>query len=127
MIAPSPRSGASNGSGSQPTAKPTAKRSAKPVSKNQGQARGSRWLLLLIVTLGSLHVAFMIGVEGLRLARAEIAIAKLEREVAALEREAEGLRAVIEHADDARYREQLARRQGYMYPEETRIVTSEPR
>jgi cell division protein FtsB len=92
-----------------------------------GPARGARFLLLLIVSLGSVHVLFMLGVEGLRLARAEISIARLEREVSALEREAEGLRAVIEHGDDQAYREQLARRQGYMYPDEARIVTSEPR
>jgi hypothetical protein len=92
-----------------------------------GPARGARILLLLIVSLGSVHVLFMLAVEGLRLVRSEISIARLEREVSALEREADGLRAVIEHGDDLTYREQLARRQGYMYPDEARIVTSEPR
>lgn len=90
-------------------------------------ARGARWLLLLLISFGSVHVVFMLGVEGLRLARAEMSINRLEQEVQALEAEAAGLRAIIEHADDHRYREQLARRQGYMYPDEVRIVTSEPR
>lgn len=90
-------------------------------------ARGARWLLLVLVAFGSVHVLFMIGVEGLRLVRAEMSIERLEREVASLESEAEGLQAIIEHGDDDRYREQLARRQGYMYPDEARIVTSEPR
>lgn len=92
-----------------------------------GPARGARWLLLLIATVGSIHVLFMIGVETVRLVRSEKAIARLEREVATLEREAQGLRSVVEHADDPSYREQLARRQGYMYPDEARVVTSEPR
>ena len=90
-------------------------------------ARGARWLLLLLVSFGSMHVVFMLGVEGLRLARAEMSINRLEREVRSLEAEAAGLSAIIEHGDDQRYREQLARRQGYMYPYEARIVTSEPR
>jgi hypothetical protein len=100
---------------------------ARATAMKAGPARGARFLLLLIVSLGSVHVLFMLGVEGLRLGRAEISIGRLEREVSALEREAEGLRAVIEHGDDQAYREQLARRQGYMYPDEARIITSEPR
>lgn len=70
---------------------------------------------------------FMIGVEAWRLGRAEVSISRLEGEVHALEGEADELSEVIEHGDDRRYREQLARRQGYMFPDETRIVTSEPR
>ncbi|MEX2534286.1 MAG: hypothetical protein WD273_01695 [Trueperaceae bacterium] len=92
-----------------------------------GPARGARWLLLLLVSFGSMHVLFMLGVEGLRLARAEMSINRLEREVGTLEGEARELQSIIEHGDDERYREQLARRQGYMYPDEVRIVTSEPR
>jgi hypothetical protein len=101
--------------------------SARSPRTQAGPARGARWLLLLIVSLGSVHVLFMLGVEGLRLARAELAISGLEREVAELEREAEHLRTVVEHGDDLRYREQLARRQGYMYPGELRIVTRDQR
>lgn len=98
-----------------------------PRSRTAAPARGARWLLLLLVAFGSVHVLFMLGVEGLRLAKAEISIQRLEREVADLEAEARSLEAVIEHGDDQSYREHLARRQGYMYPDEARIVTSEPR
>ncbi|HEX7003825.1 MAG TPA: septum formation initiator family protein [Trueperaceae bacterium] len=74
-----------------------------------------------------MHLLFMLGVEGIRYFRAQMSIERLEREVADLESEARALQAVIEHGDDQRYREQLARRLGYMYPDEARIVTSEPR
>lgn len=88
-----------------------------------GIGRGARLLLLVLLAVGSVQVVFMLGVEGLRLFRSETAITRLEREVRALEEEAAQLEAVIEHADDERYREQLARRQGYMYPDEARVVT----
>lgn len=88
-----------------------------------GVGKGARLLLLVLLAVGSVQVVFMLGVEGLRLFRSETAITRLEREVQALEEEAAQLEAVIEHADDERYREQLARRQGYMYPDESRVVT----
>lgn len=96
-------------------------------SRSAAPGRGARWLLLVLVAFGSVHLLFMLGVEGLRFVRAEMSIERLEREVAGLEAEARSLEAVIEHADDQSYREQLARRQGYMYPDEVRVVTSEPR
>lgn len=99
----------------------------KRVANRSATARGARWLLLLLVSFGSVQVLFMIGVEVLRLARAEMTLTRLEREVGALEAEAQELQAVIEHREDERFREQLARRQGYMYPDESRIVTTEPR
>lgn len=77
------------------------------------------------MSLGVIHVVFMLGVEGIRYFRGEMAITRLEREVEALESEALQLRSVIEHGDDLAYREQLARRQGYMYPDESRVVTDE--
>jgi hypothetical protein len=114
----------SSPSGSSPSTSAT---QLPPSQGRAGPARGARWLLLLIVSFGSVHVLFMLGVEGLRFARAETAITRLEREVAELEREAAGLGAIIEHGDDERYREQLARRQGYMYPDEVRVVTTDRR
>lgn len=108
--------------GSEPRPEPVSAVRPKAVP-----ARGARWLLLAIVSLGSIHVLFMIGVEVLRLARAEMSISRLEGQVSTLEREAEALQAIIEHRDDRSYREQLSRRQGYMYPDEVRVVTSEPR
>ena len=96
-------------------------------TRSAAPARGARWLLLVLVAFGSMHLLFMLGVEGIRFVRAQMSIERLEREVAGLEAEARALEAVIEHGDDEGYREQLARRQGYMYPDEARIVTSEPR
>lgn len=47
--------------------------------------------------------------------------------VTALEREAEELESIVANADDLAYREALARKQGFMYPYERRVVVLSPR
>lgn len=79
-------------------------------------------LLGLLAALGALQLLFLIGVELDRTVRHRAAISELRTDVAALRAEADALRAVESHADDERYREQLARLQGFMYPDETRVV-----
>lgn len=81
-----------------------------------------RSIIVFLALLGSLHVAAMIVIEVGRARAAHEATLRLEVEVADLEREASRLRAVIEHGNNDAYREQLARRQGFMMPHETRIV-----
>lgn len=79
-------------------------------------------LLGVLAAIGCLQVLFMIGLELNRTVQHHEAIRALEAEVAALQREAQGLRATIEHGQDPAFREQLARRQGFMYPFETRVI-----
>ena len=50
----------------------------------------------------------------------------LESDVAVLDADIAGLEAVIAHAGDLRYREQLARKQGYVYPHETLLIPRSP-
>ena len=85
-------------------------------------APGVRRFLIVLALLGSIQLAIMIGVEAYRAVEGQRAIERLERDIAALDAEAAGLAAVVEHADDAAYREQLARRRGFVAPDEVRIV-----
>lgn len=79
-------------------------------------------VLGLLAALGALQLLFLIGVELDRTVRHRAAISELRADVADLRAEADALRAVEAHADDPRYREQLARLQGFMYPDETRVI-----
>ena len=51
---------------------------------------------------------------------------RLEREVTELRSEAADLAAIAERGDDVRFREHLARRQGYVFPDEVRYVIARP-
>lgn len=85
-------------------------------------SRGAELLVVLVALVGGLHALAMIGVEAYRIVTTHREVTRLEADVARLEREAEELRAVIEHGDDERYREALARRLGFVYPDEQRVV-----
>lgn len=78
-------------------------------------------ILTVIALVGAVHVIFMIGVEVNRALQAGPAVKQLEQDVAELEREVARLQAVIDNGDNADYREQLARRQGFIQPDETRV------
>lgn len=88
--------------------------------------RAVRFVFGLIGLVGSLHVTAMIGVEIGRYSENAQEISRLRGDIAEIDRELSGLRAVLEHAGDARYREQLARRQGFAYPGERRFFTLAP-
>ena len=85
-------------------------------------ANGVKRFLMILAILGSIQVIVMLGVEAHRAVEGRRAIARLNIDIAALEVEAAGLAAVVEHADDPVYREQLARRRGFVYPDEVRVV-----
>ncbi len=103
---------------------------ASPNNHNRGQAasrtRGAAWLLTFLAVLGSLHAAFLIGAELFRGEQLRRSIQTLESDVAVLDADIAGLEAVIAHAGDLRYREQLARKQGYVYPHETLLIPRSP-
>ena len=85
-------------------------------------ARGINALLVVLALVGTVQVLGLLVVEVQRLRYSESEIARLESEVDALWREADDLRAVAERSEDERYRELLARRQGYVFPWETRFI-----
>jgi len=79
-------------------------------------------LLGVVALIGILQVGFLTFVELDRTIRHRAAIASLEDELQAARAEAEALRAIAERADDATFREQLARGQGFVHADETRVV-----
>ncbi len=89
-------------------------------------ARGAHRVITVLALVGSLHALFLLGVETWRFVVEQRAVAHLQTQVTDLKRQAGGLQQVIDHANDSRYREDLARRQGYMYPDEQRAVTQQP-
>jgi cell division protein FtsB len=97
--------------------------SARPVRV----ARGINAVLVALCLLGSIQVTGLVAIEIQRVFYAEAEIARLEAELEAIRRETADLRAVAEHGEDERYRELLARRQGYVYPWETRFIGPSPR
>lgn len=84
--------------------------------------RGINALLVALALIGTVQVLGLLVVEVQRLRYSEAEIARLEAEIADLNRESADLLAIAERSDDERYRELLARRQGYVYPWETRFI-----
>ena len=82
--------------------------------------------LVVLAVVGCLHLFFIIGVELDRNLVHKRDVARLEAEVSALTAELDRLDEVASRAEDAAFREALARSQGYVYPDEDLIVTVEP-
>jgi hypothetical protein len=85
-------------------------------------ARGVSVVLVVLCLVGSLQAVAMIAIEARRLWTSQREIVRLEREVAELRRETSDLIEIAARGDDDRFREHLARRQGYVYPHEVRYV-----
>ena len=99
-------------------------RAKSPQSKRKERPdRVISTVLLLIAVIGCIHVMSMLGVELYRAVTSRQEIARLSGDVEALSGELAGLQAVVDHADDAQYREQLARCLGFVRPDETRYMT----
>ena len=88
--------------------------------------RGATALLVAACTLGALQATVMIAVEARRWYVADREVVRLEREVDELHAEAADLAAIAERGADVRFREHLARRQGYVFPDEVRYVIALP-
>jgi cell division protein FtsB len=138
-----PQAAVTDGAGDDPVAGPRP-RGATRIAPRQGPdagdaasgvdaprpvrvAKAINALLVAVCLLGSLHVVGLMVVEVRRLAYTEGEIARLEAELSAIARDTADLRAVAERFEDERYRELLARRQGYVYPEETRFIGPQQR
>lgn len=89
-------------------------------------ARGVSLLLAVLAMVGMLQAMVMISIEGRRWWVAAREVARLESELLLLRAETADLRQIAERADDLRFREQLARRQGYVFPDEVRYVIAQP-
>ncbi len=109
--------------GSEPQARAAAQRRR---ARRAVAARGAHRVLTVLALVGSLHALFLMGVEGWRFVSERRAVVRLQQQVGDLQSQAQGLKQVIDHAGDQHYREDLARRQGFMYPQELRAVTQQP-
>lgn len=97
-------------------------RAPQPRTARDRAGKGANLLFLVLAVVGTLHVGAMFGVEIYRAWVGRHEVARLTANITALERERDALLAVIHHADDAVYREQLARCLGFVMPDETRYL-----
>lgn len=80
----------------------------------------------VIAVVGAFHALLMLGLETGRLIYTNREVTRLEADIGALREETQTLEAVVAHGDDLVFREQLARSQGFIYPDETRVITLNP-
>lgn len=109
----------------EPSATLTRRRESVPEAAQTGsETRGVNKLVLWLLIVGILHGLVMLGIEVNRSFSSRQEIARLSGDVAALEQQIGQLEAVLAHSNDVSYREQLARQQGFVYPDELRYVTT---
>jgi hypothetical protein len=89
-------------------------------------ARGVSLLLVVLALFGTLQATAMVSIEARRWWVAAREVTRLERELQLLRSETTDLLEIAARADDLRFREQLARRQGYVFPDEVRYVILVP-
>jgi len=105
------------------TVKPRSVGLARPnATRNTARARAAprlvELLLVIMALVGGLQAVVMIGVELSRYLNRSSEVASLSRDVAQLELDIAALREVLARHNDERFREQLARQQGFVYPNE---------
>ena len=87
--------------------------------------RGSSLIFMLLAIIGSIHTSTMIGIETHRILVNAQEIERLNADIALIQNEIAIMDSVISHTDDV-YMEQLARCQGFIFPDETRYMTDLP-
>lgn len=101
-------------------------RAAIPAQRRKPEVRWGSVFYTVIAVVGSLHAMFMLTREGGLLIYTNREVTRLEVDISRLQSEARTLQAVIDHKNDPVFREQLARQQGFIHPDETRILTRRP-
>lgn len=91
--------------------------------KAQADASTLQKAFLALLLLAGLHLMLMIGVEARRYMRGEQKLNELHQSIEQLQRNIFEQEAIAQHQGDARYMESLARAQGFIYPNESRIIT----
>lgn len=96
---------------------------APTLPAGQPRMRGVNVLLTVLAVVGCIHVMVMMGIELNRMVATQQEITRLSRETQVLEAEVAGLQSVLDNGDNPLYREQLARRAGFAYPNEVRYLS----
>ncbi len=91
----------------------------------QPRMRGVNVLLAVLAVIGCIHIMAMVAVELNRMVASQREITRLSLETQVLEEEVAGLQSVLDNGNNPAFREQLARRAGFAYPDEVRYL-SEP-
>ena len=81
-------------------------------------------ILIFLTTLNIFQLIYLNLVESDRMLVLNREVPRLEADVTRLQAEEQGLLEVTAHAGDDLYREQLARKLGFIGPDELRVVTS---
>ena len=81
-------------------------------------------LTTLLIMAGTFHVVAMIVIETNRWLEARAQVAYLESNISTIREDMTAIETQLVYRNDDGVLEQLARRQGFIYPNETRIITS---
>jgi cell division protein FtsL len=102
----------------------TSRRTSAVSSDNQREALSLSVLMTtLLIMAGTFHVMAMIVVETNRWLESRAQIARLEHEISTIRTDMNALETQLVYRNDDGMLEQLARRQGFIYPNETRVIT----
>jgi len=85
--------------------------------------KGLSWLFLILAVVGIVHISYIFFWEYRQFSDRTLMLGKLEQSMHALRAETDLLVDTLDHKLDLNYREQLARTQGFVYPEE-RLIAS---
>jgi cell division protein FtsB len=96
---------------------------APTLGAGQPRMRGVNGLLTVLAIIGCIHVMVMMGIELNRMVASQQEITRLTAETQVLEQEVAGLQSVLDNGNNPAFREQLARRAGFAYPEEARWLS----
>ena len=88
--------------------------------------RMPHWVIVLIAAVGTVQLLYLNYVEADRMFVHQREITRLESEVGAMQAERNSLAAIADRAQDEVLREQLARKQGFIFPDELRVITQRP-
>lgn len=110
----------------RPASRTSSRTSSRAVSsENQREALSLSLLLTtLLIMVGTFHVVAMIVVETNRWLESRAQIVRLERDISIIRADMNALETQLVYRNDDGVLEQLARRQGFIYPNETRVITS---
>lgn len=114
------------------TARRPTRHSARPVTRTPAASREhqrealslSVLMTALLIMVGTFHAVAMIVVETNRWLESRAQIARLERDINTIRTDMNALESQLVYRNDDGLFEQLARRQGFIYPNETRVITS---
>lgn len=101
-------------------------RQAAPPQRRRSKRDWGSLFFTVVSLVGAFHALLMLGLETGRLVYTSGEVTRLESEVGELQVEVRELEAIVEHRYDSVFREQLARAQGFIHPDESRVLTLTP-